>query len=74
MYPINDYFEVRSHLYLLIKNRSQPLLSKIGLTASRFPKIFLLNEIIVMLENMKTTVKKDIKKENKFPDPYLDKL
>ena len=44
LYPINDFFEVRSHLYLLIKNRSQSLLSTIGLTASRFPKIFLLNE------------------------------
>ena len=49
-------------------------MNDVSRSGSNYGKIFLLNEIIVMLENMKTTVKKDIKKENKFPDPYLDKL
>ena len=37
LYPINDYLEVRSHLFILFKKRLQPLLMKLGLTALYFP-------------------------------------
>lgn len=43
-YPINDFLEVRSHLFILLKSRMQTTLSKIGLTAESFPKIFYLKE------------------------------
>jgi hypothetical protein len=35
---------------------------------------FILSKIINFLENKKAEIKKDIEKESKFPDPYLDKL
>ena len=44
LYPINDWLEVRSHLFILLKNRFQFILSKMGLTAAYFPEIFLINE------------------------------
>ena len=43
-------------------------------SGSNYGKLFLLNEIIAILETKKREVKKDIEKYNKFPDPYLDKL
>lgn len=39
-YPINDFLETRSHLFILLRNRSQTFLSKVGLTAEYFPPIF----------------------------------
>ena len=43
-------------------------------SGSNYGKLFLLNEIIAILETKKREVKKDIERDNKFPDPYLDKL
>ena len=43
-------------------------------SGSNYGKLFLLNEIITILETKKREVKKDIKRDSKFPDPYLDKL
>ena len=43
-------------------------------SGSNYGKLFLLNEIIAILETKKREVKNDIEKYNKFPDPYLDKL
>ena len=43
-YPINDYFEVRSHLFLFLKNRFSGLLMKLGLTAYYFPWNFFKSE------------------------------
>ncbi len=39
-YPVNDFFETRSHLFLFLKMRGQTLLSRAGLTAEYFPPIF----------------------------------
>ena len=43
-------------------------------SGSNYGKLFLLNDLISILETKKREVKKDIKRDNKFPDPYLDKL
>ena len=43
-------------------------------SGSNYGKLFLLNEIITILETKKREVKKDIERASKFPDPYLDKL
>ena len=43
-------------------------------SGSNYGKLFLLNEIIAILETKKREVKKDIERDSKFPDPYLDKL
>jgi hypothetical protein len=37
LYPINDYLETRSHLFVLAKNSAHPLLMRVGLTADYFP-------------------------------------
>jgi hypothetical protein len=39
-YPVNDFLETRSHLFLFLKMRGQTLLSRAGLTAEYFPPIF----------------------------------
>ncbi|MDP6401057.1 MAG: hypothetical protein QF835_09070 [Candidatus Marinimicrobia bacterium] len=44
LYPINDFLEVRSHLFIFLKHRFQSILAKFGLTAAYFPDIFLLSE------------------------------
>ncbi len=36
-YPINDFLEVRSHLFILFKRHAQVLLMRLGLTAASFP-------------------------------------
>lgn len=41
LYPLNDFFEARSHLFLFLKSRSRLLLARLGLTAYYFPEIFL---------------------------------
>ena len=43
-------------------------------SGSNYGKLFLINEIIIMLETKKTEIKKDIEKDSKFPDPFLDKM
>ena len=43
-------------------------------SGSNYGKLFLLNELISILETKKREVKKDIERDSKFPDPYLDKL
>ena len=43
-------------------------------SGSNYGKLSLINEIIVMLETKKTEIKKDIEKDSKFPDPFLNKL
>ena len=37
LYPINDFLEVRSHLFILLKTRLQALRTRLGLTAEEFP-------------------------------------
>ncbi len=41
LYPINDFLEIRSHLFTLFKTRAQTLLMRVGLTARYFPPHFL---------------------------------
>ena len=43
-------------------------------SGSNYGKLFLLNELISILETKKKEIKEDIKRDSKFPDPYLDKL
>jgi hypothetical protein len=43
-YPINDLLERRSHLFVLLKNRSWALLMRAGLSARRFPPVYLKRE------------------------------
>ena len=44
-YPINDFFEVRSHLFIFVKTKIRVLLMRFGLTAAYFPKYFLKREV-----------------------------
>ena len=43
-------------------------------SSSNYGKLMLIRDIIMELENKKAEIKKDIEKDSKFPDPYLDKL
>ena len=43
-------------------------------SGSNYGKLFLLNEIIAILQTKKKEIKEDIKKNSKFPDPTLDTL
>ena len=43
-------------------------------SGSNYGKLFLLNELISILETKKKEIKEDIKKNSKFPDPALDSL
>lgn len=43
-YPINDFLEVRSHLYVLVRHRLKYLLMRLRLTAYYFPDTMLLSE------------------------------
>lgn len=43
-YPINDFLEVRSHLFILVKTRLQTLLMRLGLTEAAFQPVYLLSE------------------------------
>jgi lysophospholipase L1-like esterase len=52
-FPINDFLEVRSHLFILAKNRLQYALMRVGLTASYFPKALLTSQ--ASSERWKTT-------------------
>jgi hypothetical protein len=40
-YPINDFLEVRSHLFILVKTRLKYSLMRMGLTAYYFPQMLL---------------------------------
>jgi hypothetical protein len=42
-YPINDFLEIRSHLFILVKTRLKYTLMKMGLTAYYFPPTLLRN-------------------------------
>jgi hypothetical protein len=44
LYPVNDFLETRSHVFIFIKNRFTFLLARLGLTARHFPDVFLLSE------------------------------
>ena len=37
LYPVNDFLEVRSQLFILLKTRLQALRTRLGLTAEEFP-------------------------------------
>jgi hypothetical protein len=41
LYPVNDMLEVRSHLFVLMKNSLQGLRMRLGLTAATFPVVYL---------------------------------
>jgi hypothetical protein len=43
-YPINDYFETRSHLFILVKTRLKYSLMRMHLTAYYFPEMLLKNQ------------------------------
>jgi hypothetical protein len=43
-YPINDFLEVRSHLFILVKTRLKDTLMRMGLTAYYFPATLLKNQ------------------------------
>ena len=49
-------------------------MNDISRSGSNYGKLLLINELIVMLEAKKAEIKKDIQRDSKFPDPYLDKL
>jgi hypothetical protein len=40
-YPLNDFLEVRSHLFILFRTRLKYVLMRVGLTAYRFPDTLL---------------------------------
>jgi hypothetical protein len=39
LYPVNDFLERKSHLFVFVKNRSQNLLMRVGLTPIEVPSI-----------------------------------
>lgn len=43
-YPVNDFLEVRSHLFILARTRLKFLLMRLGLTAYYFPRTLLVSE------------------------------
>ena len=43
-------------------------------SGSNYGQLFLLNEIISILETKKKEIKDSIKTNSKYPDPFLDKL
>jgi len=43
-YPINDFFEVRSHLFIFVRTTLKYTLMKMGLTAHYFPPMLLRNQ------------------------------
>ena len=49
-------------------------MNNVSRSSSNYGKLSLINEIIIMLETKKTEIKKDIEKDSKFPDPFLNKL
>ena len=56
LYPFNDFFETRSHLYVFLKNTFRNLLAKWGLTAKFFPDVFKVsNEVSTMWEDTAVT-------------------
>lgn len=63
LYPLNDYFEGRSHLFLFIKSRSRLLLARFGLTAYYFPEIFLQKNIESERWKVTTEICSNIHKE-----------
>lgn len=44
LYPVNDFLERRSHLFVLVRRHAWYLLMRTGLSARRFPKAELLSE------------------------------
>ena len=43
-------------------------------SSSNYGKLMLIRDIIMELENKKAEIKKDIERDSKYPDPFLDKL
>jgi hypothetical protein len=43
-YPVNDFLETSSHLYVLLKDRASTLLAKVGLSERYFPQELLRSE------------------------------
>ena len=41
LYPVNDWLEARSHLFLFVKNRLSSLRVQLGLSALELPRVFL---------------------------------
>lgn len=44
LYPLNDYLEARSHLFILFRTNTEYALMRLGLTAEYFPNELLLRE------------------------------
>lgn len=44
IYPLNDWLEQRSHLFVFVKSRLGNLLSRLGLSSAYFPEIFRISE------------------------------
>lgn len=54
-YPYNDFWERRSHLYMLIRNRAKFLLMRAGLSAHYFPAILSTTGAYATVEAWQTT-------------------
>ncbi len=68
LYPINDFFEVRSHLFLFLKYRLKNLLAKHGLTYSTISSIFYTDERntieIDNVMNLSNMIKEEFENKN----------
>ena len=70
--PLNDLLEVRSHLYILLKNRLSNLRAKLNLTAAYFPSHFKINQKDSKNWEITTQICKDIQEEfNKYMTPVI---
>jgi lysophospholipase L1-like esterase len=64
VYPLNDYLETRSHLFLLIKRQNKGVLTKLGISGYYFPDIFLTEN--KNMTNWETTTRVCKKISNSF--------
>ena len=72
LYPFNEMMERTSHLYVFLKNASQQLLARLGLTAYYFPDVFLKSEAGAERWRITAEVCADIKTEfEKFLVPVV---
>lgn len=62
-YPLNDYLERHSHLFILAKNSLQVLLTKAGFSAVYFPKSFIQSDDVLQAYEVTQTACSLIKAE-----------
>jgi hypothetical protein len=63
LYPVNDFLEARSHLFVMSKRRLEMPLAKLGLTPMYFPAVFKISEEASDRWDVSTAICRDIYEE-----------